>query len=88
MVYGLATKLPGILPRVPLDRVGPFAVAAAVLAHSAATLAQQANVNLDWNLHKNTQNLTPYGANVISPRRNGVTRYSASTRLPVASVSV
>src|SRR4029450_5040793 len=29
--------------------------------------AQQANVNLDWNPHKNTQNLTPYGANVISP---------------------
>ena len=30
-------------------------------------LAQQANVNLDWNPHKNTQGLTPYGANVISP---------------------
>jgi enterochelin esterase-like enzyme len=30
-------------------------------------VAQQANVNLDWNPHKNTQNLTPYGANVISP---------------------
>jgi enterochelin esterase-like enzyme len=30
-------------------------------------LAQQANVNLDWNPHKNTQNLTPYGANAISP---------------------
>jgi enterochelin esterase family protein len=35
------------------------------LAHPA--LAQQANVNLDWNPHKNTQNLVPYGANVISP---------------------
>jgi enterochelin esterase family protein len=29
--------------------------------------AQQANVNLDWNPQKNTQNLVPYGANVISP---------------------
>lgn len=29
--------------------------------------AQQANVNLDWNAQKNTQNLVPYGANVISP---------------------
>ena len=29
--------------------------------------AQQANVNLDWNPHRNTQNLVPYGANVISP---------------------
>ena len=35
------------------------------VAHHAA--AQQANVNLDWNPHQNTQNLTPYGANVISP---------------------
>ena len=30
-------------------------------------LAQQANVNLDWNPQKNTQNLTPYGGNAISP---------------------
>ncbi len=29
--------------------------------------AQQAQVNLDWNPQKNTQNLVPYGANVISP---------------------
>jgi enterochelin esterase-like enzyme len=29
--------------------------------------AQQAHVNLDWNPHKNTQNLVPNGANVISP---------------------
>ena len=35
------------------------------VAHPA--LAQQANVNLDWNPHKNTQNLIPFGANVISP---------------------
>ena len=38
MVYGLAAKLPEILPRVPLDRVGPFAVAATALA-AVATLA-------------------------------------------------
>ncbi len=36
MVYGLAAKLPAILPRVPLDRVGPFAAAAAALAVVAA----------------------------------------------------
>lgn len=29
--------------------------------------AQQAQVNLDWNPQKNTQNLVPFGANVISP---------------------
>ena len=32
-----------------------------------AAAAQQAHVNLDWNPQKNTQNLRPYGANVISP---------------------
>ena len=29
--------------------------------------AQQAHVNLDWNPHKNTQNLVPFGATLISP---------------------
>ncbi|WP_245859426.1 esterase [Spirosoma aerolatum] len=29
--------------------------------------AQQAHVNLDWNPQKNTQNLMPFGASVISP---------------------
>ena len=29
--------------------------------------AQQAHVNLDWNPQKNTQNLVPYGASIISP---------------------
>ncbi len=29
--------------------------------------AQQAHVNLDWNPQKNTENLVPFGANVISP---------------------
>ena len=40
---------------------------AALVGASARALAQQAHVNLDWNPHKNTQNLTPFGANVISP---------------------
>ena len=43
------------------------AVAAALLCASQQALAQQAHVNLDWNPHKNVQNLNPYGANVISP---------------------
>lgn len=29
--------------------------------------AQQAHVNLDWDPHRNTGNLVPFGANVISP---------------------
>lgn len=38
-----------------------------VLASAQSVQAQQAQVNLDWNPQKNTENLTPYGANVISP---------------------
>ncbi|MEO8372189.1 MAG: alpha/beta hydrolase-fold protein [Candidatus Solibacter sp.] len=37
------------------------------LASLLPAVAQQAQVNLDWNPQKNTQNLIPYGANVISP---------------------
>lgn len=37
------------------------------LVASQWAMAQQAHVNLDWNPQKNTQNLTPFGANVISP---------------------
>jgi enterochelin esterase-like enzyme len=45
-----------------------LSITAVVLGCAAApTFAQQANVNLDWNPHKNTQGLTPFGANVISP---------------------
>jgi predicted permease len=36
MVYLLATKLPAILPRVPLERLGPFTAAAAALGVVAA----------------------------------------------------
>lgn len=38
-----------------------------VLASAQSVQAQQAQVNLDWNPQKNTENLTPFGANVISP---------------------
>jgi iron(III) transport system permease protein len=38
-----------------------------VLCISQEAWAQQAHVNLDWNPHKNVQNLAPYGANLISP---------------------
>jgi enterochelin esterase-like enzyme len=39
----------------------------AALASATPAVAQQAHVNIDWNPHKNTQSLTPYGANLISP---------------------
>ena len=42
-------------------------LAAVVLLFGSAASAQQAHVNLDWNPHKNTQNLAPFGANLISP---------------------
>ena len=44
-----------------------FLVPAAILACSVTAAAQQAHVNLDWNPQKNTQNLVPFGATVISP---------------------
>lgn len=37
------------------------------LTFSSLSFAQQANVNLDWNPQKNTENLVPYGGNVVSP---------------------
>src|SRR3990170_1202604 len=40
---------------------------AALLCLSPQARAQQAHVILDWNPHKNVQNLNPFGANVISP---------------------
>ncbi len=38
-----------------------------VFASSAIVRAQQAHVNQDWNPHKNTENITPFMARVISP---------------------
>lgn len=37
------------------------------MASSGLTPAQQAHVNLDWAPQKNTQNLIPFGAGIISP---------------------
>ncbi|WP_332367525.1 hypothetical protein [Spirosoma telluris] len=45
-----------------------YLLSAFLLAGSHWTMAQQAHVNLDWNPQKNTQNLVPFGANVISPK--------------------
>jgi enterochelin esterase-like enzyme len=42
-------------------------LAVSMLMTAAPAFAQQAHVNLDWNPHKNTQTLVPYGANLISP---------------------
>ena len=42
-------------------------IPALLLAAAPLALAQQANVNLDWNPQKNTQNLVPYGGSVVSP---------------------
>ncbi|GAB4023779.1 esterase [Spirosoma koreense] len=39
----------------------------ALLVGNECVLAQQAHVNLDWNPQKNTQNLMPFGATVLSP---------------------
>jgi enterochelin esterase-like enzyme len=42
-------------------------LAIALLAGPALMWPQQANVNLDYNPQKNTENLTPFSANVVSP---------------------
>jgi hypothetical protein len=50
-----------------MNIVKTYLVIGMVLCVSLHARAQQAHVNLDWNPHKNVQNLNPYGANVISP---------------------
>ena len=42
-------------------------VVLAIAGGPVAAAAQQAHVNLDWNPHKNTQGLAPFGASLISP---------------------
>ncbi len=42
-------------------------IISALLATPLLSAAQQANVNLDWAPQKNTEQLIPYGGNVISP---------------------
>ena len=45
--------------------------------------AQQANVNLDYNPQKNTDNLTPFSASLISPEvRDVPSQGAASTKRP------
>ena len=41
----------------------PCVVIGMVLCVAPQARAQQAHVNLDWNPHKNVQNLNPFGAN-------------------------
>ena len=50
-----------------MSMIKPCVVIGLMLCASANARAQQAHVNLDWNPHKNVQNLNPYGANLISP---------------------
>ncbi|MBE9463214.1 esterase [Dyadobacter subterraneus] len=44
-----------------------FLLSYTIFSITSVALAQQANVNLDWNPQKNTENLVPYGGNVVSP---------------------
>ena len=55
----------------------------AMLAHGSAA-AQQAHVNLDWNPHKNSQNLTPFMANVISPEVSDTGMVTFRVKAPAA----
>jgi enterochelin esterase-like enzyme len=55
-----------------MDHSGKYCHILSAILFSIApyAYAQQANVNLDWNPQKNTQNLFPYGGNVVSPEVN------------------
>jgi enterochelin esterase-like enzyme len=55
-----------------------------LLTFAFAAAAQQAQVNLDWNPQKNTQNLVPYGANVISPEVRDDNTVTFRVRAPEA----
>lgn len=44
--------------------------AAALLTSSAALLAQQSHVNVDWKPQLNTENITPFSCQLISPEVN------------------
>ena len=50
-----------------MSMIKPCVVMGMLLCVSPDARAQQAHVNLDWNPHKNVQNLNRYGANLISP---------------------
>ena len=47
-----------------------FLLSVLVLLAAPCILAQQARVNLEHNPQKNTENIVPFGANVISPEVN------------------
>jgi enterochelin esterase family protein len=57
---------------------------AALLAAIGAT-AQQAHVNLDAAPHRNTENLAPYGAQVVSPEVDAAGRVTLRLRAPQAA---
>ena len=64
--------------------VGLVAAVLGTLMVGAQSYAQQAHVNLDWNPQKNTQNLSPYGANVISPDVNDAGMVTFRVKAPAA----
>lgn len=55
-----------------------------ILAGIHCSMAQQAHVNLDWNPQKNTQNLVPFGANVLSPEVHDDHRVTFRLKAPDA----
>ena len=60
-------------------------IPALLLAAGSIAFGQQANVNLDYNPQKNTQNLKPYGGNVISPEVNDDQTITFRVKAPGAS---
>ena len=53
--------------RLLMKPLKQYLIISSLLATPLLAAAQQANVNLDWAPQKNTEQLVPYGGNVISP---------------------
>lgn len=56
----------------------------AFLLHTAASFAQQANVNLDWNPQHNAENLVPFSAPLNSPEVHDDRTVTFRVRAPAA----
>lgn len=65
-------------------RFHPFAGCTLALLLPAFAWSQQANVNLDWNPHQNTENLTPFSAAVNSPEAHTDRSVTFRVRAPEA----
>ena len=63
-------------------------LASVLLLAPALLLAQQANVNLDWDPQRNAENLTPFSAPLNSPEVHDDRTVTFRVKAPDAELSV